>query len=244
MLFVWSCCFPTLDVLCGYLLFCLLLSYTCIYRCAVFDIKPVSAVQVVDLLLDFLVNCVFPWFLGKSDDKKNVIWFDYGRLFDVSEASIPESELRSHPDWLIHSTPLPPKPRLSQGLNSASSQRHSQSPERKQSLSIIRVSLFFVHMWFWFCHEAKCFLWRLWSAARPSSCSPWSCMPASLLSYFLQHGRWSLLTKDCSHCPTLTLPSWWKEEACRSRSWCTLNLGVFCCGLTGKDGCLIHISAF
>lgn len=111
------------------------------------------------------IKCV-PWSPCKYDDKKKLVWF-------VSSMSVKCQFLcktlwvwTPFARWLTHSLHTSqPKPCLSQELNSTRSQRHSQSLERKQRLSIIAVSLLFVHMWFWFCHEAKCFLWRLWSAA-------------------------------------------------------------------------------
>lgn len=128
--------------------------------------------------------------------------------------------------WLTHSLHTsPPKPCLSQGLNSASSQRHSQSPERKQRLSIIAVSLFFSTCGSDFAMRQSVFFGGCGQQHGRASCSPLSCMPGSLLSYFLQHGRWSLLTKDCTHCPTLT--SYWEWErgkACWRRLWTALDL--------------------
>lgn len=138
--------------------------------------------------------------------------------------------------WLTHSchTSLS-KPSLSQGLNSASSQRHCQSPERKQSLSIIAVSLFFVHMWFWFCHEAKCFLWRLWSVRLSFL---FSLEPHAWFSPLLLPPTWKMIPAHEGLQPLSKLtPHWGRGEACWCRLWSH-------CGLTGKYGCLIHTSVF
>lgn len=46
-------------------------------------------------------------------------------------------------------------------------------------------------MWFWFCHEAKCFLWRLWSAARLSFL--FSLEPQAWFSPLLLPPTWKMI---------------------------------------------------